>query len=52
MKLYHLDKDGTLSDGQKIELQSLENLTEEVQNLTLQESFKRSFKARAKLPKH
>ena len=31
MKLYHLDKDGTLSDGQKIELQSLENLTEEVQ---------------------
>lgn len=31
MKLYHLDKDGTLSDGQKIELQSLENLTEEIQ---------------------
>lgn len=31
MKLYHIDRLGTLKDGQKIELQSLENLTEEVQ---------------------
>ena len=49
MKLYHIDRLGTLKDGQKIELQSLENLTEEVQNLTLQETFKTEFQSTGKV---
>lgn len=45
MKLYHIDRAGTLKDGQRVELQSLEKLSKEVQDSYFVKDFKHGVSA-------